>query len=59
MKYTKPSYVNEVIASEDIMEFSPNNIRTEQTTFNFGNGEQNVTKGSSAANILDLLFPQG
>ena len=59
MKYTKPSYVNEVVASEDIMEFSPNNIRTEQTTFDFGNGEQNVTKGSSAANILDLLFPQG
>ena len=56
MKYTKPSYKNEIIASEDIMEFSQNNIRTEQTTFDFGNGEQNVTKGSSTANILDLLF---
>ena len=56
MKYTKPSYEREVIASEDIMEFSPNNIRTEETTFDFGNGEQNVTKGTSTANIKDLLF---
>ena len=56
MKYAKPSYKKEIIASEDIMEFSPNNIRTEQTTFDFGNGEQNVTKGTSTANIQDLLF---
>ena len=58
MKYTKPSYVNEVVASEDIMEFSPNNIKAEQTTFDYqdGKGAQTVTKGTSTANIQDLLF---
>ena len=57
MKYVKPSYINEVVASEDVMAFSPENIKTENTTFDFGNGEVNVVKGSSTANILDLLFP--
>ncbi|MBQ7907463.1 MAG: hypothetical protein IJ309_05755 [Clostridia bacterium] len=58
MKYTKPSYEREVIASEDIMEFSPNNISTEETTFDYGDGKGavDVTKGTSTANIKDLLF---
>ncbi|MBR2443881.1 MAG: hypothetical protein IKB27_00600 [Clostridia bacterium] len=56
MKYTKPSYANEKIASGDIMAFSPDNIRAENTTFDFGEGEVSVTKGTSTANIKDLLF---
>ena len=60
MKYTKPSYINELVASEDVMAFSPENIRAEETTFDFGDGVvKDVIKGSSTANILDLLFPQG
>ncbi|MBQ7907583.1 MAG: hypothetical protein IJ309_06370 [Clostridia bacterium] len=56
MRYTKPSYTKEVIASEEIMEFSPNNIYTTNENFDFGDGEQAVTKGTSTANIKDLLF---
>lgn len=56
MKYTSPTYKREDIKSEDIMAFSPNNIKTEQTTFDFGNGLETVTKGTSTVGILDLLF---
>ncbi|MBQ7906429.1 MAG: hypothetical protein IJ309_00485 [Clostridia bacterium] len=56
MKYTKPSYETEVIVSEDIMEFSPNNIKTTTESFDYGEGEVTVTKGTSTANIKDLLF---
>ena len=58
MKYTKPSYVNEVAASEDIMEFSSENIKTTTVDFDYGDGKgvQTVTKGTSTANIQDLLF---
>ena len=56
MKYIKPSYINELVASEDVMAFSPENIRAEETTFDFGEGEVSVTKGTSTANIKDLLF---
>lgn len=56
MKYVSPTYKREDIQAEDIMAFSPNNIKTEQTTFDFGNGLENVTKGTSTIGILDLLF---
>ena len=58
MKYTKPSYVNEVVSSEDIMEFSSENIKTTTVDFDYGDGKgvQTVTKGTSTANIQDLLF---
>ena len=59
MKYTKPAYTKEIIASEDIMDFSPNNIGTKNGTFTFESGEREVTMGTSNASILDLLFPQG
>ena len=56
MKYVKPSFSNEAVSSENVMAFSPENIKTTNTTFDFGSGEVNVVKGSSTANILDLLF---
>ena len=59
MKYTKPSYKNEIIASEDIMDFSQNNISTKNGTFEYASGERDVKIGTSNASIFDLLFPQG
>ena len=59
MKYTKPSYTNEVVASEDIMDFSQNNIKTTNGTFEYASGERDVKIGTSNASIFDLLFPQG
>lgn len=59
MKYIKPSYKNEIIASEDIMEFSQNNISTKNGTFEYENGVRDVKIGTSNASIFDLLFPQG
>lgn len=58
MKYVTPEYKLEVISSEDIMEFSPNNIVESNAQFDFGdgNGAQVVTKGTASASILDLLF---
>ncbi len=54
--YIKPEYKLEIISSEDIMEFSPNDIATTKESFDFGEGEVGVTKGTSAADIKDLLF---
>ncbi|MBQ7761202.1 MAG: hypothetical protein IJ400_04870 [Clostridia bacterium] len=54
--YIKPEYKLEIISSEDIMEFSPNDIATSTETFDFGEGEVEVTKGTSTADIKDLLF---
>ncbi len=58
MKYVTPEYKLEVISSEDIMDFSPNDIVETKETFDFGdgNGEQAVTKGTASASIRDLLF---
>ncbi|MBO5261646.1 MAG: hypothetical protein IKB27_04260 [Clostridia bacterium] len=56
MKYISPTYKREEAQAEDIMAFSANNIKTEQTTFDFGNGLETVTKGTSTVGILDLLF---
>ncbi|MBQ7761375.1 MAG: hypothetical protein IJ400_04895 [Clostridia bacterium] len=58
MKYVTPEYMREVISSEDIMEFSPNNIEVSEESFDFGdgNGAQTVSKGTATASILDLLF---
>ena len=54
--YTAPEYKLEIISSEDIMAFSPNDIATSKESFDFGNGEVEVTKGTSTADIKDLLF---
>ncbi len=54
--YIKPEYKLEIISSEDIMEFSPNDIATSKDTFDFGEGEVEVTKGTPTADIKDLLF---
>ena len=54
--YKTPEYKLEIISSEDIMEFSPNDIVTTKETFDFGEGEVEVTKGTSTADIKDLLF---
>ncbi|MBQ4584820.1 MAG: hypothetical protein IJA82_01275 [Clostridia bacterium] len=54
--YKAPEYKLEIISSEDIMEFSPNDIVTTKETFDFGEGEVEVTKGTSTADIKDLLF---
>ncbi|MBQ4585278.1 MAG: hypothetical protein IJA82_03635 [Clostridia bacterium] len=54
--YIRPEYKLEIISSEDIMEFSPNDIVTTKETFDFGEGEVEVTKGTSTADIKDLLF---
>ena len=56
--YISPEYKLEVISSEDIMEFSPNDIVTTKETFDFGEGEVEVTKGTSTADIKDLLFQE-
>ena len=56
--YIKPEYKLEIISSEDIMEFSPNNLAVKNETFDFGDGkgEVNVTKATATAKIEDLLF---
>jgi hypothetical protein len=54
--YKTPEYKLEIISSEDIMEFSPNDIVTSKESFDFGEGEVTVTKGTSTADIKDLLF---
>ncbi|MBQ8839931.1 MAG: hypothetical protein IJ004_01200 [Clostridia bacterium] len=56
--YKTPEYKLEVISSEDIMEFSPNNLAVSNDKFDFGDGkgEVNVTKASATAKIEDLLF---
>ena len=58
MKYVTPEYKLEVISSEDIMEFSPNDIAVTETNYDF-NGDGIVDKGfkgTASASILDLLF---
>ncbi len=45
-----------IIANLYIMDFSPNNIATTKESFDFGEGEVEVTKGTSTADIKDLLF---
>ena len=46
--YISPEYKLEVISSEDIMEFSPNDIVTTKETFNFGEGDRKSTRLNSS-----------
>lgn len=58
MKYVTPEYKLEVISSEDIMEFSPNNISVTEANYDF-NGDGVVDKGfkgTATASMRDLLF---